>query len=125
MKSIKPKSPVGELKEGFDISIAQYREITEVPGYKLRKPIEVALLEKKDRGGGVGYFAIHRLPSFLDRPEGSEIKGEGSTEDEAAKDLSRQLVSIFKYLTGLSENGDLKFGLITQKKYLETILISE
>jgi len=110
------------LEGDFDTFQAKYREICDVPGYRLRKPLEVALFEKKDRKGNINYIATHNLPSSTGDAIGTGIEGRGKTEDEACRELAKTLVTRFEHLR---EQDNLPSELINERRYFDSIIISD
>lgn len=98
-------------------SRAEYRELTEVPGYRLRKGIEVALF----RVGG-GFVATHCVPSTIGNGRGTELNGMGRTEDEAAKALGQRIAVVYENLKERAELGNVPEDLAIGKSYLDSIL---
>ncbi|HLC57194.1 MAG TPA: hypothetical protein VJH95_01335 [Candidatus Nanoarchaeia archaeon] len=113
-------SAYGNSDGDYDTVVAQFREISEVPGYKLRKPIEVALDELFD---GKHYRAVHILPS-LDSKSGEPIEGIGRTEEEAGDSLVEILTGIYSGLQRFEAEGKkLLPELRLQKTYLDTLMV--
>jgi hypothetical protein len=95
---MKKTNPADGWDGDYDISTARYSCITEIPGYKLRKPIEIAMFEETDRGLKVGYRANHTLPTDIndkDVDNGVKIHGKGKTEESACRSLERKLAKRF------------------------------
>ena len=116
----------GDLIEEFaDISTAQaYKAVIEIPGYKLRKPLEMALFEDKDLSGQViGYRAVHWLPS--EDYKGKEIAKVGKTEEEAAKKVISTLITRYESLCASFKTNTLPPFLEKEKQYLDAILEKE
>lgn len=86
---------MNDLHDDADIRLAnaQYREILEIPGYRLRKGIEAGMLEILDvRTGKSQFTASHLLPTTQpDMPLGDRAFGVGATEGEAGRALSKEL----------------------------------
>jgi hypothetical protein len=92
------KNPADGWDGDYDISTAEYRDLVEIPGFRLRKSFEIGMLEEKKQGLKIGYKAIHRLPSEIDKNRldiGILIYGKGKTEDGAAKNLANKLAERF------------------------------
>ena len=67
MRCLIPHNRSAELIDDADISVVngEYRELVELPGYGLRKGVEVTLFEERDGQSGVMYRAVHDLPSCV------------------------------------------------------------
>ena len=108
---------------GYENSTAQYGEITEIPGHRLRKPIEVAVFEGDPKTrGGPDFTATHYGPT-------SDMKGElfkacGSSPEEACRKLGRGFIV---RLESLRENGIRVVGdietLKAQIQYFESLFV--
>jgi hypothetical protein len=63
--------PHGWELMGFDLSdlsAAKYRIITQLPQYRLTKPVEVALIEKRNGNPKERYTAVHFMPALGKHP---------------------------------------------------------
>jgi hypothetical protein len=99
------------LGREFDITGAQYGEILDIPGYTLRKPIEVAILEERDGEKRVGYTATHVLPTDIGDGKllsGVHVTAKGKTEGDAAKALIQELIDRFESPKSEIENQYLR-----------------
>lgn len=117
-----------DTEEFADVSEGKYWERLEIPGFKLRKPLEFCLLEDKDvTGEVVGYIAMHALPS-LSSPDGDMMKGTGKTEDEAAENLVNKIRARYNscglIVSGMRTPGrEVSPQTALQWQYLQTIMV--
>jgi len=112
---------------GFDISDlsnAKYRLITQLPAYRLTKPVEVALIEKRDRHPTGRYTAVHFMPTLGKHPQ---FIARASTEKEALDTLAKSLLSRFEglqsYIGNLKLQGkDIQEDDKIELQYLESLI---
>ncbi|HIH37756.1 hypothetical protein J4460_07490 [Candidatus Woesearchaeota archaeon] len=122
MRCLIPHNRSAELIDDADISVVngEYRELVELPGYGLRKGVEVTLFEERDGQSGVMYRAVHDLPSCVGNAVGMSVEGRGATEDEAGRNLGSKLAEIYKAYR--SRESVLPPDAEMQGRYLDTIL---
>ncbi len=106
-----------------------------IPGYKLRKALELLFCEIKDTTGKiVRYEYSHTLPALHDIKEtekgidlslGKQIKGEGKYEEIALLDFRSNLVKFYEDLCKVAAIGALSREEAIQRIYLATILQKE
>ena len=124
---VKDALPNGWELLGFDISDlsnAKYRLITQLPAYRLTKPVEVALIEKRNGNPKERYTAVHFMPTLGKHPQ---FIAEASTEREALETLARSLLSRFKGLQSYLGNLKLQGKQIQEDdkielQYLESLV---
>ncbi len=103
--------------------VAQYREISEVPGHRPTKPIEVGLIDTGEDGSATRYMAVHNLPSLKKELGMNKITAMGSTEKEACEKLGLALAKRFEDLK--EDIGYKKVFTLDErleKQYLKTLL---
>lgn len=115
--------PPQDKTEDIVISNAEYRVLVEVPGYKLRKGIEVALFDETSSGGTYG--AVHFLPSDSGDAKGTGIQARGKTPDEACSELARILSERATHLKRWRRQKNLSGQCMLELKYFNSIMIPE
>jgi hypothetical protein len=124
---VKDALPHGWELLGFnlsDLSNAKYRLITQLPAYRLTKPVEVALIEKRDGNPKEKYTAVHFMPTLGKHPQ---FIARASTEREALDTLAQSLLSRFKglqsYLGNLKLQGkEIQEDDKMELQYLESLI---
>ncbi|MFA7707616.1 MAG: hypothetical protein WCX73_01585 [Candidatus Pacearchaeota archaeon] len=104
--------------EDIILSTAQFRVLVEVPGYELRKGIEVALFKHEKE-----YTAVHYVPSFIGKAKGTRLQGSGKTEESAAKSLARIIGYRANSLEKLSTINKLNAELKNELQYFNSIMV--
>jgi len=102
--------------------VAQYREISEVPGHKPTKPIEVGLIDTGGDGSATRYMAVHNLPSLKKELGMNRITAMGSTEKEACEKLGLALAKRLEDLNDIGYKKVLTLDERLEKQYLKTLI---
>ncbi len=105
-------------------TLAEFREILQIPGYRLSKPLEIQVIGQRERGV-CQYIATHYLPSERyenGAPKGTALIGRGETPEEAGDQLCKTIVFFWNLLKDapkeiLSPNRQL------QQDYLRTLFL--
>lgn len=116
--------PQDGWKGYYDISEGEYAEIVEIPGFKLRKPLEVELSNDCMGGERDQYLAYHTLPS-LNGPEGDMLGGREETKREAIKSLVDTVTGHYTNLEGYAFRDQLEPEQKLQWQYLRSIMTRE
>ncbi len=116
-----------DIDTGADISTiqAECREILQIPGYRLSKPLEIAVVGHRERGAVTQYSATHYLPSSQyerGAPTGNALVGIGNTPEEAGDNLGELIKDIWANLKGMPDK-ELWPEARLQKQYLSALFL--
>lgn len=106
-----------------DISLAKthYRELVEIEGFILRKPLEYVIFEDVD-SLEEKYTAMHTLPSKNEDQMGVELEGIGETIGDAADSLTKKITDLYEKLCCNDPTSPDQF---IQRAYLRSIMVKK